>query len=301
MLLRVPVMAITGISQAPFVNGGDIVNRGFELEVGYRNSVSGDFYYDISMNVSRNINKVTRLSNQLASIISGVSRTVEGGSIANFYGYVADGIFQTQEEVDNHAFQTSGTAPGDIRFRDLNNDGVIDQNDRTNIGNPWPDYTYGLSSMINWKQFDLRVVLQGVFGSDVYSSWKTFTQGSNFYNYDSAMLNAWNEEGSSSEIPRLNSNDPNDNFRASSYLVQDGSYLRLKNLQVGYTFPTANFLSQMRELRIYISAQNLLTITNYDGFDPEVGVVPGAPLNVGNDQARYPQPRTLSMGLSLGI
>ncbi|SHG70693.1 TonB-linked outer membrane protein, SusC/RagA family, partial [Fodinibius roseus] len=301
MLLRVPVMDVSGILQPPFVNGGNIVNKGIEIALGYQKTTPGDFYYDISVNISRNTNEVTKLSNQRAAIFSGVGRTVVGGSVADFYGYKADGIFQTQQEVDSHAFQTSGTAPGDIKFKDINDDGVIDQDDRGTIGNPWPDMTYGLNSNFNWEGFDLRLSLQGTLGNDVFASWKTFTQGSNFYNYDTQMLNAWNGEGTSTTTPRLNTNDPNDNFRASSYLVEDGSYLRLKNLQVGYTIPSGFILNQINKLRIYLSAQNLLTLTNYEGYDPEVGVIPGAPLNVGVDNARYPISRTVTLGISLGI
>lgn len=301
MLLRVPVMGVTGITQAPFVNGGDVVNKGIELSIGYRKTTPGDFYYDVSFNISRNVNEVTSLNRQRAAIFSSVTRTIVGGPIGSFYGYTADGIFQNQQEVENHAFQTAGTAPGDIKFKDINGDGIIDQNDRSDIGNPWPDFTFGINSSINWKQFDLRLALQGVVGNDIYSSWKTFTQGSNFYNYDSAMLNAWNGEGTTNTFPRLNTNDPNDNFRTSSYLVEDGSHLRLKNFQLGYTFPSGSISNQIRNLRIYFSGQNLMTFTKYDGYDPEVGVVPGNPLHVGIDSARYPQPRTISIGLSLGI
>lgn len=301
MLLRIPVAAYTGVQQAPFVNGGDVLNKGIELMLGYQSTQSDHFHYDVSVNFAHNTNEVTQLNNNQAAIFSAgnYSRTVVGQPIATFYGYVTDGIFQTEEEVEHHAFQSPGTSAGDIRFKDLNNDGVINQEDRTNIGNPWPDFTYGINGNFRYRQFDLSLAFQGVYGNDIVGAWKYFTQGSNFYNYDLEMLNSWNGEGSSNSIPRLNVNDPNDNLRISSYFIEDGSYLRLKHLQLGYTLPSGT-IKQIKKLRLYVTGQNLLTLTNYPGFDPEIGS-PGSSLDIGVDRGYYPQPRTITVGLNVGI
>src|SRR5690606_16091677 len=178
----------------PFVNGGDVLNKGFELMIGYQGARSDRLFYDITVNFAHNDNEVTKLNNNQAAIFSAgnYSRTVVGQPIATFYGYLMDGIFQTEEEVENHAFQSPGTSPGDIRFKDLNGDQVIDQDDRSNMGNPWPDFTYGINGSFRYRQFDLSVAFQGVYGNDIIGAWKYFTQGSNFYNYDLEMLNSWN-------------------------------------------------------------------------------------------------------------
>jgi TonB-linked SusC/RagA family outer membrane protein len=301
MLLRIPVAAYTGVQQAPFVNGGDVLNKGVELMLGYQKTPSDHLNYDISVNFAHNINEVTQLNNNQAAIFSAgnYSRTVVGQPIATFYGYVMDGIFQTEEEVAYHAFQSPGTSAGDIRFKDLNNDGVINQDDRANIGNPWPDFTYGINGNFRYGQFDLSLAFQGVYGNDIVGAWKYFTQGSNFYNYDLEMLNSWNGEGSSNTIPRLNVNDPNDNLRISSYYIEDGSYLRLKHLQFGYTLPNGT-IKHIKKLRLYVTGQNLLTLTSYPGFDPEIGS-PGSSLDIGVDRGYYPQPRTITVGLNIGI
>lgn len=301
MLLRIPLPAYTGIQQAPFVNGGDVRNKGFELMVGYHKPKTNDIAYDLSFNLSRNVNEVTKLSNSQAELFSGsYSRTTVGAPIGEFYGYEMEGIFQTIAEVEEHAFQTPGTSPGDIRYRDVNGDKVIDQDDRTGIGSPWPQFVYGLGGNLQWKQFDVSIALQGVQGNDIIADWKYFTQGSNFYNFDAEMLNAWNGAGSSNTIPRLNVNDPNNNMRASSYFLEDGSYLRLKNVQVGYTFPQL-ISGHIKKLRVYLSGQNLLTLTKYQGYDPEIGVPSATSLSLGIDNGYYPQPRVIMAGLSFGL
>jgi len=299
MLLRVPIPAYTGVQTAPFVNGGDVNNKGVELLLVYRKPNPGKFFYDVSVNFSKNINKVTKLSNSQAALFAGGSRTVVGESIGVFYGYVMDGIFQTAADVSNHPFQTTGTAPGDVRFKDLNSDNKINQADRTTIGNPWPKGSYGLSSNFRYNAFDLNLALNAVYGNDILANWKYFTQGSNFYNKDTDMLNAWNGEGTSNTIPRLNVNDPNDNMRASSYYIEDGTYLRLQNVQLGYTYPHKIF-NKAQKLRLYLAARNLITLTKYRGFDPEIGS-PGSTLIVGTDEGYYPQPRIFTAGLNLSF
>ncbi|MVZ66226.1 SusC/RagA family TonB-linked outer membrane protein [Sphingobacterium sp. DK4209] len=300
MLLRVPVADYLGIQTAPFVNGGDVRNHGFEFMIGYNNGNSEGIRYEVSFNLARNINEVTKLSNQQAALFSGsYSRTAVGEPIASFYGYVMDGIFQTIDEVKAHATQAPSTAPGDIRYKDLNNDGIINQSDRTTIGNPWPDFNYGINGRVSWNNFDMSLAFNGVWGNELIAHWKYFTHGSNFYNYDTEMFNAWKGAGTTNEYPRLNVNDPNNNMRPSSYYVEDGSYLRLQNAQLGYTFPTA-FSGHVKNLRVYASGQNLLTFTKYRGYDPEIGA-PSTPLSLGVDNGFYPQPRIVTLGLGFGF
>ncbi|MCE6992466.1 TonB-dependent receptor [Dyadobacter sp. CY323] len=300
MLLRVPIPAYSGVTTPPFVNGGDVNNQGVELLITYRKKAPGKFTYDVSANLSNNINKVTKLSNSQAAIFEGsFSRTTVGEPIGSFYGHVMDGIFQTQGEVDQHAYQTSGTSPGDIRFKDLNGDNIIDQNDRTTIGSPWPKLSYGISSNLRYGPLDMNLGFYGVYGNDIIANWKYFTQGSNFYNFDTEMLNAWSGPGTSNTIPRLNVNDPNNNLRASSYYIENGSYLRLKSIQLGYTYPHP-LLKSIQKVRIYVACQNLLTFTKYRGYDPEIGS-PGSTLIVGTDEGYYPQPRIVTAGLSLSF
>jgi TonB-linked SusC/RagA family outer membrane protein len=300
MLLRVPISAFTGIQTPPFVNGGSVNNKGFEVLLSYQKKNAGKLFYNISVNLSKNINKVTELSNSQAAIFAGnFSRTVVGGPIGAFYGYVMEGIFQTQAEVDKHAFQATGTAPGDIIFKDLDKNNIINQNDRQTIGNPWPKLSYGLTSNLSWNHFDLSVAFFGVYGNNIASEWKYFTEGSNFYNYDTYMLKSWNGAGSSNSIPRLNVNDPNNNLRYSSFYIDNGSYLRLKNIQIGYTFPDRLF-NRIQNIRVYLSGQNLLTLTKYRGYDPEIGSS-GSPLVVGDDYGYYPQARIVTAGLRLNF
>jgi len=297
MLLRAPIPAFTGITTAPFVNGGNVENKGVELVATFKDRTNGGLGYEISANIAKNKNEVTKLLNDQSILFSGTYSIAKvGAPIGAFYGYVMDGIFQTQAEVDNHAYQATGTAPGDIRFRDVNGDNVINQDDRAIIGNPWPKFNYGFSGNLSWKRFDLNALFYGVAGSEVVANWKYFTQGSNFYNFDQEMLNAWNGPGTSNTIPKLNVNDPNTNSRASSYFVEKGDYLRLRNLQVGYEILNGSS-GKGGKLRAYLSCQNLLTFTSYKGFDPEIGK-PDSSFRIGVDEGYYPQPRVITLGIN---
>lgn len=199
MLLQVPVLQISGIQQSPFVNGGDVVNKGIELMLGYENRTQGGFDYNFSGNISFNRNKVTKLSNTGSSIftqrsfIGLVNVTQIGSPIASFYGWKTDGIFQSQEEVAKHARQSSGTAPGDWRFQDISGpngvpDGVITALDQTIIGNPWPKFTYGFNSGASYKGLELKLQLQGTYGNQIFQAFKFRTEGANFFNY---TRNVW--------------------------------------------------------------------------------------------------------------
>jgi len=313
MLMRVPIVAYSGIVNPPFKNSGEVVNKGLELSVGYQRTTPGDFYYSIDANVSHNTNKVTQLANNVDALYgveagfigSGyLTQAQVGQPIAAFYGYVADGIFQNQSEVNNHAAQP-GAAPGDLRFKDLNNDGQITADDETMIGNPWPDYSFGLTANFSYKNFDLNLGLTGQYGNDIFAAWKWTWYGGNWFNYHKNALNRWTHEGQKTDIPRLNINDPNGNLRASSWYIEDGSYLRLNNLQLGYTLPN-NIIQNVRKLRIYVTATNLLTITGYPGQDPELGTQTSSstqqqPMYIGIDWGHYAVPSTYTIGINIGL
>jgi hypothetical protein len=204
--------------------------------------------------------------------------------------------------VEAHAKQQTGTAPGDIKFRDLNGDGLINEGDRTFIGNPNPSFTYGVNNTVSWKGFDLNVFFQGSQGNAIYNLNRAYTEGGLYSNGNSStrVLGRWTGEGSSTDVPRAVAGDPNLNLRVSSYYVEDGSYLRLKVLSIGYNFPKTlinHFAGQT--LRVYVTAQNLVTLTKYSGFDPEVGPVGNGGLGI--DRGIYPQSRVFLAGLNIGF
>lgn len=307
MLLQVPVAGYSGIQDAPFVNGGSVQNKGYEVMLSYQNATPKGISYSISGNIAHNKNEVLDLSNagsalnQFISFVGLMNTTQVGGPIASFWGWQTDGLFQSQEEVDNHAFQSSGTAPGDIRFKDLNGDGVINAEDQTIIGNPWPKFTYGFNGSISYKNLDFKVQLQGVSGNDVFMAMKFRTEGSNFFNYTKNVWdNRWTGPNTSNRVPRLNTDDPNNNFRSSDYYLEDGSYLRVRNIQLGYTFPDDIFKGV--DVSIYTSVQNAFTFTKYPGFDPEIGTnSANNPLYIGIDETNYPVPRIYTIGLKVGL
>lgn len=307
MLLQVPVVQYSGIEQAPYVNGGDVVNKGIELQLGYQSRNATGFNYDISGNIAFNQNEVTKLSNTGSSIFSqlsfvGIANVTQIGSpIASFYGWVTDGIFQNADEIKSHAFQSSGTAPGDWRFVDQDGNGVINAKDQTIIGNPWPKFTYGLNASFSYKNFDLSLQIQGTYGNDIFMASKFRLEGANFFNYTKNVWDhRWTGPGTSNDMPRLTTNDPNNNMRSSDYYVEDGSYLRARNIRLGYKVPVS--IAKLRNLRVYVSVQNAFTITKYPGFDPEMGTNrANNSLYIGIDEFVYPVPRIYTAGINLGL
>jgi hypothetical protein len=224
-----------------------------------------------------------------------------GYPVNSFYGYVMDGIFQNQKEVDAASVQVPGadpynrTSPGDVRFRDLNNDGVINDGDRTILGNPNPQFIYAMSNDFSYKGFDLNIFLQGVQGNDIFNANNVFQESMAVaQNQTTKVLGRWEGEGTSNDIPRAIFNDPNNNSRISSRFLEDGSYLRIKNVTLGYTLPHSLLNNTFQKARIYLSAQNLFTFTKYSGFDPEV------PAN-GVDFNVYPVTRVLSVGINITL
>lgn len=317
MLSEVPIPYLTGVTDAPFVNEGEVENRGFELNLTWKES-RGDFSYSINGNIAFLSNEVTYLpvSRPSAQFRSAgfVSLSEEGQPIASFYGFKTDGYWQTQEEIDaaNAAaraatgdddvyFDTRFTSPGDIKFVDVNGDGIVRSDDQDFIGSPHPDVTYGINIDLQYKIVDLKIFGQGVAGNELFHGPIFYLESPNAYwNNTSNMLDYWQEEGDNSEVPRLDFLNGNNNLRFSDRYINSGSYFRLKNVQLGVSLPDE--IGQrfgVSKLRVYVAAQNLLTITKYEGFDPEVGTNGRDQLDIGIDRGLYPVARTYLVGLNL--
>jgi len=310
MLMYQPIPSYVGLG-APIANVGDMENRGVEFELGWKNS-AGDFNYFISANASYLQNKLINLGNETGEQIyenagaSGVGSYVKGmnGEVfPYFYGFKTDGLFQNQAEVDGYVngegARLQPTAkPGDVRFVDTNGDGSISDDDKTKIGKGAPDWTYGLTLGADWKGFDANLFFQGTYGNDIFD----FAQRGDIpaANRPAWILDRWHGEGTSNRMPRMTSANPNSNWRSSDLYIKDGSYVRLKSAQLGYTLPEALTKKiSLQRLRLYISADNLLTFTGYDGFDPEIAS--GGYTTIGIDRGIYPQARTISLGANISF
>ncbi|TDN95458.1 TonB-linked SusC/RagA family outer membrane protein [Salegentibacter sp. 24] len=303
-----------GTNDGQWINDGTMENKGYELNLTFRDQ-KADFGYEVGLNISGYQNELTDLQSvaylgipssslHTVNFDQEVSRSTVGQPIASFFGYQADGLFRSQEEVDEYGLQPEAQ-PGDIKFTDINGDGVIDDDDRTFIGSPHPDMVLGLNLNLNYKNFDLGMFFNGSFGNELYNLTKYKTQFFNqsAYNKDSSLLNAWTPENPNSEIPRLSLDDTNNNIRPSSYYVEDGSYLKLNNLQLGYTLPS-DILGDTG-LRIYAQVSNVFTITDYSGMTPEIGLQnyssSSRNLDIGVDRGIYPPSRTFVFGFNLNF
>jgi hypothetical protein len=315
LILGVPLAPSLGVlSGNSILNVGGMRNNGFELQLGY-NDRKGDFQWNASGNISVITNKVLALAEGVPNIEAGsdadltegynVTNTAPGHSVQSFYGWVVEGIFQDSSDIRKHAKQNAGTGPGDLKFKDLNGDGKIDNADRTYIGSFIPKFTYSLNVGANYKNFGLSVFFQGVQGNKIYNALRATTEGMvRFFNAGTQVLNAWTPTNTNTNIPRAVSSDPNQNARPSTRFLEDGSYLRLKNIMLSYTIPDKSLHSLTKGIvsnfRIYVSAQNILTFTKYTGYDPEVGNrAPGSSsLTNGIDYAVYPQPKVYQIGIN---
>ena len=306
MLIGVPQSAVTGLSngldQGTIIqNIAELTNKGIEFSANYSGKI-GKISYNVGTNVTTIDNKVIEVGpggkilsfpfkNQFQT------RTEEGRELGEFYGWVADGIFQSQSEVTSHAFQSSGTAAGDIRFKDLNGDNVIDESDKTFTGSPIPDFVYGFNLNLEYNNFDFSVQANGSQGNEILNL-STLDFIDNTRSENKMNFTPWSSSNTDSKWPRAHSQDPNFNTRPSSYFVEDGSYLRIKVIQLGYTFTSDMLGLNMSGLRIYGSIQNPITITKYSGVDPEVGNADGNNLISGIDHFVYPISRTFSVGIN---
>ncbi|BFP40137.1 TonB-dependent receptor [Flavobacteriaceae bacterium GF1] len=301
-------------TQFPVVNAGVVTNTGFEFDLGI-NDFEGDFQWSFNANLATLDNNVESLGAggpiiQFDEALS--TRTDVGFPIGSFFGFVTEGIFQNQGEIDalnnaspTGAYQSSDTAPGDFRFADINGDGVVDDEDQTFLGSPIPDITYGFSFNATYKNFDFSFAFQGVHGNEIFA--KVLQQAGDFTKPDNKFAplynNVWRGEGTSNSVPRIDLANANNNYRNSDYFIHDGSYLRLRSLQIGYTLPD-NLLKSLdvSNFRIFVGGQNLLTFDNYDfGLDPEVGATFENNTLNGVDFGRYPIARTISLGVNVGF
>ncbi|HVY76030.1 MAG TPA: TonB-dependent receptor [Puia sp.] len=314
LILAVPIPPSMGylVTTVP-QNIGSMRNTGFEFQLGY-NDHAGDFRWNASLLMSFIHNEVLALAPGVPNIEAGsdvdltegynVTNTKPGNAIQSFYGWQTEGIFQSADEVSKHATQAAATAAGDIKFKDVNGDGVIDNNDRVFLGSFIPKFTYAFTLGASYKNFDLGAFFQGVQGNKIYNATRTTLEGMvRFFNAGTAVLNAWTPSNTNTNVPRAISSDPNQNARPSDRFLENGSYLKLKNLSLGYTFTNRTLEAAtkgvVKSVRIYIAAQNLLTVTKYTGFDPEVGNrAPGSStLTNGIDYATYPQPKAYQVGI----
>lgn len=313
MLVIVPIPSTMGYPPTNFwTNAGSMVNKGWEVSLGHSHQY-GDFSYNVRLNVSTFRNEVLSMGGgepiyTSAHLGETITKTEKGKPVGYYYGWLTDGIFQTQDEVDKSP-QRLSSRPGDLRFKDINGvdangnivpgpDGKLDAADRTMIGNPWPDFVYGLNINLNYKRFDLGMFWQGSQGNDVMNILRYDTEsGTGWYNAPQGFLEkSWNGPGSTNKYFRISSNSAL-NSSVSDYFVEDGSYLRLKNIQLGYNFPE-KWLQRARipQLRLYVGAQNLFTFTQYSGLDPEMGNA--NPRLIGIDQGYFPQARTFMVGVN---
>ena len=301
MLVKASIPITSGFEDTTetFTNAGKMRNKGVEMTLRTIN-LKGLFSWESALTATYNKNEILDLNSETPMFInqmgnSYVTMLRAGYPINVFYGYVTDGLFQNWEEVNRHATQP-GAAPGDIRFRDLNNDGVINDEDRTVIGNPNPNWFFSLSNNFSYKGWELSVFLQGVSGNKIYNANNVDNEGmAAAYNQTTAVLNRWTGEGTSNSMPRAIWGDPNQNCRVSDRFVENGSYLRLKNITLSYTLPKKWMQKiQLENARISFSCENVATITGYSGFDPEVDIN-------GIDSSRYPISRTFSMGLNFNF
>ena len=297
ILVYMPGIAVMGEGSSQWINAGEMENRGFEFNIGYRNKTNFGLKYDITANISSYRNKITALPTTVAANGTfggnGV-KSVIGHPMGAQVGYVCDGIFKSQEEIDNHATQ-EGAGLGRMRWKNLDHDGKITELDQTWIYDPVPDFTYGFNIYLEYKNFDFTAFFQGVQGVDIISDLKKETDiwaGLNIGNLNKGrrLLSAWSVDNPTSDIPALTLSDNNNEKRVSSYWVENGSYLKLRTIQLGYNFPQsiASKLS-MQRLRMYVSAQNLFTIksSSFTGLDPE------------NPNYGYPIPLNLTFGLNV--
>lgn len=315
MLYPVPQpAAAVGAGASPFINSGDMENKGFEVSLNYHytgHSQSNPFLFDVGINVSHYTNEVIRLAptvkDQPYLTLRGVTTSIlkAGEPLGAFYGFKVAGIYQSTDDISKNP-SYDGARVGGFKFADVSGpdgkpDGIIDAYDRTIIGNPHPDFIYSLSLNASYKRFDIKMFFNGSQGNDLFDLTRQYTD---FYAFPGAVstrtLDAWSPDNPNSMMPSANSKAPSIEYQSSSYYVQDGSFFRMKNLQLGYNFPVENmFNGRISGLRVYVSATNLFLITSYSGMDPEVSQYSSTYTAPGVDMGVYPIPRQYLLGLNV--
>ena len=314
ILVRVPVPQAGGATRPPFVNAASVENKGIEAGLIYRNKI-GKFNYNIGANIAALRNQVLSIA-ESEPILGGfglsdgpITRTEPGYPVGSFFLWEMAGLFQSQEEIASSPFQTNFTRPGDVRFFDSNGDNRIDDRDRRHVGNPFPDFTYGVSLGFSRGNFDFSTLLQGIQGNDVYFLYGNFayeTQLRGFNSYKE-LLGRWTPDNPNSDIPIVSVDDRNGNRRVSTRFLADGSYMRVRNVSMGYNFKDLVRWKDVSNLRVYLTVQNALTFTKYPGLDPEIqanandtrGLGISSDLSVGIDWGTVPAPRTWIAGVQI--
>ena len=322
LILNVPIPASLGFAGNTIANVGGMENWGLDFSASYYSNPGTDFQWNVSANLGLFRNEVVALATESGSIFGGqnadaggfdITRTAVGDPIQSFYGWKVEGIFQSQAEIDQYnaldgdastPYQ-SNAAPGDLIFQDLDGSGDITAEDRDVLGTFIPDFSYGLNFDSSYKNFYLNMYWYGNQGNDVYNATRVYTEGGlRLFNHGTQVLNAWTPSNTDTNIPRMVNGDPNQNTRTSDRFVEDASFLRLQNLKIGYRFPQDwldKGLSGLSNFNVYLSGNNLLTFTKYQGYDPEIGARNNN-LNIqGVDYGQYPRPRTILIGLELGF
>lgn len=332
LLVNVPIPTSTGIGgvggigSSYVTNAAEAENKGIELALGYSGGNKKDLNYSISVNGAINKNNVISLGSQFQAPIrdgaigdlAQITYTAQGSPIGSFYGYNVDRVAKNQAEIDalnskapGGTFQ-NGLLPGDFIFKDLNGDGVVNESDQKILGNPMPKFLYGINGGVTYKNFDVNLVMNGVTGVKIVNTTKFYTQNSSAGgNASTAILNRWRKDGDVATLPRAGQSTTSaGNLRPSDFFIEDGSFLRLRNLTVGYTIPKQQLSklagNVLTSARIYIAAENLFTVTNYNGFDPEVSTLDGTKgesfiFRRGMDNFQLPQPRIFMAGIQIGL
>ncbi|MDR3367458.1 MAG: TonB-dependent receptor [Prevotellaceae bacterium] len=310
-LIQAPILAAYG-NNAPYINGGDVQNRGVELALSWNDNIAQDFRYSAGVNFAYNENEVLRIANS-EGIIHGTAsglfqgaeemyRAQVGFPIGYFYGYKSEGVFQNQADIDawraaGKGFLQDNPVPGDLKFSDLQPDGKIDEDDKGMIGDPHPDVTLGVNLSLSYRGLDLGLSAYGSFGQQIA---KSYQKGDNIYeNYTTEVYNRWYGEGTSNERPRLMGGNTVNYINVSDIYLEDGDFLKLSNITLGYDFKQLFKRLPFEQLRFYVTAQNLYTFTGYSGMDPEIGYSPGEAWVSGIDLGYYPNPRTWLVGVNV--
>ena len=318
-LVNTPTLATSGVN-SKLINGGDVKNKGIELGLSWNDQIGKDFVYNVGANFAYNHNKVGNIKND-DGIIHGLENRVYNGApefyraenghaIGYFWGYQTAGIFQNKQEINDWIAAGNGilqpnVQPGDVKYVDRNHDGVIDDKDKTDLGSGLPKYTFGFNFSIGYKGFDLSANFTGAAGFQIVQSYRDPSAAQN--NYTRRILDRWTGEGTSNKIPRVTYGDAG-NWVFSDLYMQDGDYIRLQNLTLGYDFKKLISWKGLSKLRLYFQVQNLFTLTKYDGMDPEIGSYNGIDTNSnkdtwvsGVDMGYYPHPRTFIVGVNLAF
>ncbi len=308
-LVQPPVLATVGTG-APYINGGDVKNTGVELGLSWNDRIGKDFHYYVNVNGAYNKNKVGNIPNE-DGIIHGEGGSVlydnsgefyrasNGEPIGYFWGFKTAGIFQNEQEIKDWIAAGNGVLqadvkPGDVKYYDINHDGIINDSDKVNLGNGMPDFTYGFSLGFDWKGLDFSIQANGQTGNKIVQSYRNV--GTTTANYTTAILSRWTGEGTSNKLPRVT--NTNVNYQFSDLFIQDGDFLRISNVTLGYDFAKLIKCKFLSQCRLYAQIQNALTFTKYDGMDPEIGYGNSGWVS-GIDYGYYPRPRTFLFGVNL--